>query len=260
MKKCFIVGCLAFAALLGTAIPVIAHFQLLVPDTDVVTTKGGRTAALDIIFTHPMEGELMNMERPARFGVVIKGGKPVDLLGTLKEVKRGKFSTWKADYKFTTPGDHIFFVEPRPYWEPAEDCFIIHYTKVCVNGFGMEEGWDAELGLKTEIVPLVRPYGLWAGNVFRGIVKIDGKPAPYAEIEVEYYNEPGKPAVKAPTGAHVTQVIKADGNGVFCYAMPKAGWWAFAALSTADYKMKHNGVDKDVELGAVFWVTTYEMK
>lgn len=260
MKRLHIIGTLVLVAALGTALPVIAHFQALVPDTDVVATGGDGTTALDILFTHPMEGRMMDMERPVKFGVVIKGGDPVDLTGTLKEVKKGEYRKWKADYKFRVPGDHIFFVEPAPYWEPAENCFIIHYTKVCVNAFGFEEGWDAGLNLPVEIVPLVRPYGLWAGNVFRGIVKKNGRPVPFAEIEVEYYNEPGAKPVRPPTDAHITQVIKTDANGVFCYGMPGAGWWAFAALETADYKMKHEGEEKDVELGAVFWVRAYSMK
>ena len=29
----------------------------------------------------------------------------------------------------------------------------------------------------------------------------------------------------------VTQTIKADPNGIFTYAAPKAGWWGFAALN-----------------------------
>ena len=52
----------------------------------------------------------------------------------------------------------------------------------------------------------------------------------------------------------ITQAVKADGNGVFTYAAPKAGWWGFAALNTADYQMDHDGEKKDVELGAVIWV------
>ncbi|MEM9270534.1 MAG: DUF4198 domain-containing protein, partial [Pseudomonadota bacterium] len=46
----------------------------------------------------------------------------------------------------------------------------------------------------------------------------------------------------------------ADGNGVFSYAAPHSGWWGFAALSTADETMSLDGVDKEVELGAVIWV------
>ena len=101
-------------------------------------------------------------------------------------------------------------------------------------------------------MPLSKPFGLYAGNVFQGIVKFNGKAVPYAEVEVEYYNRDKK--AQAPSDYMVTQTIKADGNGVFTYAVPKEGWWGFAALNTADYKLKHNGEEKDVELGAVIWV------
>ncbi|MBU4288739.1 MAG: DUF4198 domain-containing protein, partial [Proteobacteria bacterium] len=105
--------------------------------------------------------------------------------------------------------------------------------------------------------PLTKPYGLYTGNVFQGIVKLDGKPVPYAEVEIEYYNKEKK--YSAPTDYMVTQAIKADQNGVFTYAAPKAGWWGFSALNTSDAKIKHNGQDKDVELGAVIWVEFIDM-
>jgi len=147
-------------------------------------------------------------------------------------------------------------MEPEPYWEPAADCFIIHYTKVVVPAFGDEEGWDREVGLKTEIVPLTRPFGLYAGNVFQGIVMLDGKRAPYAEVEVEFYNADN--SAEAPNEYMVTQVVKSDRNGVFTYAAPAPGWWGFAALSTADFKLKKDGKDKAVEIGGVIWVYFFE--
>jgi cobalt/nickel transport protein len=52
----------------------------------------------------------------------------------------------------------------------------------------------------------------------------------------------------------VTQTLKADSNGVFSYATPRGGWWGFAALNTADYKLQAEGQDKEVEIGAVIWV------
>lgn len=61
--------------------------------------------------------------------------------------------------------------------------FIVHFTKVCVNALGLEEGWDKPVGLETEIIPKTRPYGLWTGNVFTGQVLIKGKPA--ADVDVE---------------------------------------------------------------------------
>ncbi|MDH5174910.1 MAG: DUF4198 domain-containing protein, partial [Elusimicrobiota bacterium] len=160
-----------------------AHFGMVIPSDDMVTKADNKSITLKVMFIHPMEGHYMNMEKPAQFGVMVMG-KRENLLDTLKEKKVKGFSTWETTYKIKRPGDHLFYVEPKPYWEPAEDCFIVHYTKVIVNSLGMEEGWDEEAGLKTEIIPLTRPYGLWAGNVFQGIVKVNGKPVPYAEVEV----------------------------------------------------------------------------
>eukprot|EP00362_Geleiidae_sp_MMETSP1317_P000063 CAMPEP_0201283358 /NCGR_PEP_ID=MMETSP1317-20130820/8350_1 /ASSEMBLY_ACC=CAM_ASM_000770 /TAXON_ID=187299 /ORGANISM="Undescribed Undescribed, Strain Undescribed" /LENGTH=160 /DNA_ID=CAMNT_0047599355 /DNA_START=78 /DNA_END=560 /DNA_ORIENTATION=+ len=151
------------------------------------------------------------------------------------------------------PGIYMFYMEATPYWEPAEDCFIIHYTKTVVTAFGDDEGWDEEIGLKTEIIPLSKPFGLYTANVFRAIVKLDKEPVPYAKIEVEYYNY--DKSSKAPTDYMVTQTIKADKNGVFTYAAPKAGWWGFAALNKADYQL---GEKKEVELGAVIWVKFHD--
>ena len=58
----------------------------------------------------------------------------------------------------------------------------------------------------------------------------------------------------------VTQTIKADQNGVFTYATPRAGWWGFSALNTADYKLEYNGEKKEVEIGAVIWVWFHEWR
>lgn len=236
-----------------------AHFQMIVPSDDMVAQGESRNLKLDLLFWHPFENKGMNMVEPAQFGV-FERGKKKDLLPSLKKVKMtdadGKsFDMFKAKYGMRKPGDHIFYVEPKPYWEPSEDSFIVHYTKVVVNGFGLEEGWDAELGLKTEIVPLTRPYGLWAGNVFQGIVKVKGKPVPFSEVEVEFYNPDG--SKKAAGDPMITQVVKADANGVFTYAMPFKGWWGFAALNEDDKKMKHDGKPKSVEIGAVLWVKTH---
>jgi cobalt/nickel transport protein len=238
-----------------------AHFQMIIPSDDMVSQSEPRQLDIKLQFWHPMEGHGMNMVLPARFGVVARG-QDHELLSTLKATKtkdsQGHLrDTFETKYKLKRPGDHIFYVEPKPYWEPAEESFIVHYTKVIVNAFGLEEGWDQEVGLKTEIVPLTRPYGLWTNNVFQGVVKVNGKPAPFSEVEVEYYAE-GK-ELKVPGDPMITQVVKADRNGVFTYAMPKAGWWGFAALNEDDKQMKHEGKDYPVEIGALLWVRTHDM-
>ncbi len=239
------------------ASPVSAHFGMVIPSDQMVMQGENNNVKIDLMFWHPFEGHGMDLSKPADFGVCINGEK-TNLIKSLKPADVGGHQAWTANYKIKRPGVYMFYMEPQPYWEPAEDCFIVHYTKAVVTAFGDDEGWDEEIGLKTEIVPLTKPYGLYTGNVFQGIIKLDGKPVPYAEVEVEYYNKEGK--YSAPTDYMVTQTVKADQNGVFTYAAPKAGWWGFAALNTSDAKIKHNGEDKDIELGAVIWVEFIDMK
>lgn len=253
-KSLFVCVALAVAATVA-----LAHFQVLVPSTDIVTADGPKVVNFDILFTHPMEqGPVMEMGAPKRFGVFVRGKKH-DLISSLKPRRVAGKTAYTANYTIRRPGDHVFFLEPAPYWEPAEGKMIVHYTKVVVNAMGMEEGWDEMVGFPVEIEPLVRPYGLWTGNAFRGIVKKNGKPVPFAEIEVEYLNT--NKAVKIPSDPFITQVIKADANGTFTYVMPRAGWWAFAALIDGDVPMKNPaGKQVPVELGALMWVKTVDMK
>lgn len=247
----------AFAVFLLFSIiqPAHAHFGMVIPSDSMVMADDNRTIDVTLSFSHPFEIIGMKLAKPATFKV-IENGKSKDLLSALTEIKVMGEQAWQAKYAIARPGLYVFCMEPQPYWESAEDCFIIHYTKTVVAAFGMDEGWDADAGLKTEIVPLSKPYGLYAGNVFQGIVKLDGKPVPYAEVEVEYYNKDGK--VVAPSDYMITQTLKADGNGVFAYAAPRAGWWGFAALNTADFQIEKDGEKKSVELGAVIWVQFHE--
>lgn len=234
-----------------------AHFGMVIPSDSMVMQGDPKTLHATLSFSHPHEMKGMNLEKPKAVFVMANGAQG-DLLNTLKETKVMGGAAWSLDYKVTRPGIYTFVMEPTPYFEPAEDCFIIHYTKTVVAAFGEDEGWDGEVGLKTEIVPLSRPFGQYAGNVFQGVVKLDGKPVPHAQVEIEYYNTDGR--LKAPTDYMVTQSVKADQNGVFTYAAPLSGWWGFSALNTADYKLKHDGEEKEVELGAVIWVLFHDLK
>ena len=242
---------IAAGALAAAASAASAHYGMIIPADSMVTQEDGRSVALTISFSHPFEGNGMELVEPAAFTVTHEG-ETTDLLGELKPATVMDHPAFSLDYPLDRPGVHVFAMTPKPYWEPEEDAFITHFTKTYVSAYDYDEGWDAELGLKTEIVPLTKPFALWAGNVFQGVVKLDGEPVAYAEVEVEFYNEDG--SVEAPSPLMITQTVKADGNGVFTYAAPSSGWWGFAALSTADEPLQHEGVDKDHELGAVIWV------
>jgi cobalt/nickel transport protein len=254
MKKMIVLSpsmALILVFIFGYSPIVRAHFGMVIPSDSMVMQGDNRTITLTLSFSHPFERIGMELVKPKEFSMTSNGRK-TDLTGLLKKTSVMDSPAWTMDFPVKRPGGYTFFMEPEPYWEPSEDCFIIHRTKTIVAAFGEDEGWDTELGVETEIVPLSKPFGLYSQNVFQGVVKQDGNPVPYAEVEVAYYNRDGK--YKAPTDYMITQTIKADPNGVFTYAVPKSGWWGFAALNIAEYKLKHDGVPKEVEIGAVIWV------
>lgn len=243
--------------LLLFALPAWAHFGMLIPSDTMVMQQDSRELKVTLSFSHPFEMIGMDLAKPKSFALIASGRKQ-DLLDSLAKTRVMGHTAWQTTCLIKRPGLYVFFMEPQPYWESAEDCFIVHHTKTVIAAFGDDTGWDEEIGLKSEIVPMARPFGLYAGNVFQGIVKMNGKPIPWAKVEVEYYNVDKK--YSAPTEYMITQSVKADGNGMFTYTVPVPGWWGFAALNHADYKLPHQGEDKDVELGAVIWVYFHEMK
>ena len=202
-----------------SALPVSAHFGMIIPTDTMVMQEDERTLHLTFSFSHPFEGVGMNLIKPKTCAVMVNGVSQ-KLLSTLAPAHVMQRDAWQLDYAIKRPGVYMFYMEPQPYWEPAEDCFIIHYTKTVVTAFGNDDGWDQAIGLKTEIVPLSKPYGLYSGNVFQGVVMLNGNPVPYSEVEVEYYNK--DQTATAPTDYMITQTIKADANGVFSYAAPRA--------------------------------------
>ncbi len=249
------------AAALAAAPCASAHFQVLIPSIADVNDATGRIITLDVRFTHPMAGgPLMNMAAPARFGVM-RRGTATDLREHLELADEGGKSVYRAQYRVEMPGDHVFFLEPTPYYEAGEETYIVHFTKVVVDAFDGGGGWDKPVGFPVEIMPLVRPYGLWTGNTFRGVVVREGKPVPGARVEVEYLND-REPRVKVPSSAFETQVILANQNGEFAYTMPRAGWWGFAALvdGPSEGLTTPEGKPADLEWGALMWVPVRDME
>jgi cobalt/nickel transport protein len=233
----------------------LAHFQELIPSSDIVPDDGDHKVTLSLIFTHPVEGgPVMDMGPPEQF-LVRLNDKKIDLRPALKPKLVGGKKAFEAEFKFDAPGDALFYLQPAPYWEAAEKHFLVHHTKVIVD-FGAGEDWDALIGAPVEIQPLTRPYGLWTGNLFRAIALKDGKPLPNARIEIEWINDAG---IKIPADPYSTQVIKADQNGIFAYAIPRSGWWGFNVVTTGQIKAPDGQMAK-AEIGGTIWVKTIDLK
>lgn len=222
-----------------------AHFLALIPTTDNINDTSSKIN-FDIMFIHPFEQTGMEMEEPEGFYLR-------DKKLTLSSQTKFNHKSWRSNFTFKKPGVYSFYVKPEPYFEVNEEKFISHVPKVIVSAFGREDGWDEVIGLKYEIIPLVKPFGVYKGNLFQGKVLHDGKPIPNIKVEVELYNTFG---LKAATNAHITQTVKTDANGVFSFVMNHKGWWGFAALIEEGEK-EHEGKMYPIENGALLWIKAY---
>jgi len=266
MKKA-VIGTIAAASIMATG--ALAHFQMMYTPNTALTK--GKTIQMKHVFTHPFADE-HTMDMPAKplefYSVTEKKGK-VDLMNTLKPIMwKGKHNSAKAyesKYKARNMGDHVLVMTPTPYHEKEEGIYIQQITKTVINVAGVPNGWDATLGLKAEIVPLTKPYSIWEGGSFTGIVMSNGKPVPFAEIEVEYINNTpdmknnamGPNKYEAPQDSFVTMGIKANKDGEFTFALPKAGFWGFCALGVGSDK-EYKGAELSQD--AVIWVEAKPMK
>jgi nickel transport protein len=247
---------LTAAIVLGLSLSSFAHYQMILPSDDYLSEGENHTIELQLIFTHPngaihsdstqhetgtsADPTSMDMEAPVEFGVLHKGLK-TSLIDTLEAFKfeHGTISVdaYRIEYRARGLGDFVFYLAPGPYYDSIEDAYITQYSKLIVNSGGLPTDWSDPVGLKAEIVPLTPTTPLWVGNMFTGVVLLDGKPVAGAELEVEHLNPvpfkgafPAVEAVALPDGNYGGQQIMADENGVFSYSFPWSGWWGFVVL------------------------------
>ncbi len=277
-------------SIFGFSGSVVAHFQMLYTPETAFTR--GQATQFSMVFTHPVHGgPHMDMDPPEQFYVVSQRGgdakpkrtdllkyvKPVDWLpnhqvNTKQVAEDGLQNSTKA-FSASLPrsvirslGDHIFVLQPAPYYESGEDKYIQQFTRTMINVGGVPGNWAEPMGLPAEIQAYNKPYANWTGGVFRGRVLADGKPVPHAEIEIEFINH--KPdqennrfaaagEVELPQDAYGTQTIYADDQGQFTIGLPRAGWWGICALAVgAD--TEHEG--KPLSQDGVLWVQVKDMK
>jgi len=260
----------ALSACAFLAAPAAAHFQVL--HAGPANIGGGRALDFTLAFAHPFAGDpVMDMGQPQAFYLVRQAGEQeaqrVDLAEYLRPATFRGLQTEAAAFTARLPasltrglGDHVFVLEPAPYYEAEEDTYIQQFTKTVLNVGGLPGNWAEPVGLPAEIVPLDRPYGVWAGGIFRGMVMSEGEPVPFAEVEVEYMNHPLDPdglgweagARKLPEHAVMETIsARADATGMIAVALPWAGWWGIGALGVGP-ETEHEG--KPLSQDAVLWV------
>lgn len=230
---------------------------------DLLHKKGG-DITFKMPFTHPAaSGHVMSAEQPEAF-YMIKKGKKTDLLNRVTTIEWessvDKGQAYQAQATLRGLGDYVYIMKPAPYFEAEEDIYIQQITKTVVNVGSLPTDWSKDFGLSAEIVPLTKPYAIYEGGIFSGVVKSRGKPVPFAAVEVEFINYvpdmqknifAKEPLMTPPSEVFITQTIHADANGTFHFSLLKSGQWGFAALGVGEEKM-YKG--KTLSQDAVIWV------
>jgi cobalt/nickel transport protein len=245
------------------SIPATAHFvTIYTPETKI---DEATSVPVEVIFWHPLfSGEVLDMVPPRQFTLTygVRNHSLLDLLNPIT------FSSWSDSGKAFTAtvplrgeGDYVLSVVPEPYWEEEEGIYIQQITKTYFNVGAEATDWYRPINLPTEIMPLNRPYDVFVGSTFTGLVLSNDEPVAGAEIEVEFIaalpeigtHTTGKPTVK---GTKLESIITySDADGYFTFGLPKAGWWGFAALGVGP-EFTFNG--KPLSQDAVIWVQARE--
>jgi len=261
-----------------TASVLFAHFQMVYTPTSVIDEEV-KSVPFKLVFTHPFEsGHTMDIGKNEKGEVkgmknffITHKEKTIDAVDQLKEINfstnensgKGYDFMLDKDTSFRGGGDWVLVAVPHPYYEGSEDIYIQQITKVMVNKGDLATDWQNRVADGyPEILPLVKPYDVWVGGIFRGIV-VDkkGNPVPNAEIEVEYVNYDFDMGANKLGGNPKTDrgaaVILADDNGVFSFVPTAEGYWGFAALG-AGGELEHEG--KELSMDAVLWIEASAVK
>jgi cobalt/nickel transport protein len=243
--------------------PASAHFvSIYTPDAYLAEAA---TVPVGLLFWHPLgDGPAIDMARPQEF-FLINRGRQTDLLPLLAPkafaTAAGPANGFTAMVPLRSTGDYIFTVVPEPHRDPIGGFYIQAITKAYVNRGQLPSDWYRPVGLKAEIVPMTRPYGVFVASTFTGLVLSGGEPVPGAKVEVVYMAAPlnladasaGAPTVKPPRAGIVT--VLADANGFFTFGIPRAGWWCFSAIGVGpDVRYEDRPLSQD----AAIWIYASE--
>ena len=174
-----------------------------------------------------------------------------DRLGDIEEIRYLNQKAWGANVGLDRPGLYQFVIETQPWWSPSEAGYARHIVKTMVPVFGEDWGWDLPLGLSHEIVPLVRPFGLFSPALFAARVLVNGKPAAGVPVQVFRINTE---KTKVPTPWHEEMSLRTLPDGTFSVVLNKAGWWCCTATREGAPLKGPDGQPSPLKESALFWL------
>ncbi len=264
MNKNLIRTLLAVLLMIASAGMASAHFTMVFPsDTEDTVwdvapedyiAELGETKTVYMMWGHPYEHILFDMATVPEVSVMKPDGtveqltpEEITVDGMNEDGELGTFKAYKASFTVDQDGDTVVFVK---YEDHDED--MIDYTKAVIHsGVEMWEGWDAEVGQQTEILPYMRPYGMEEGFVFSGQAMYNGQPLTDAPVEIEIYHtldlgieivELAEEMFPYDPPMVFTRLTKSNDNGEFMYSLDEPGIWFVGATMEPESGQNVRGV------------------
>ncbi|MBW1645004.1 MAG: DUF4198 domain-containing protein [Deltaproteobacteria bacterium] len=230
---------------------VWAHTTILIPQAG----KNGRQV-IKVLHFHPVTGaglmgirlgveDRRDLKGLAAIYLVHEGEeKKLDAIAvpdyyTVRGERRATYSI-PVDKKsgFFRPGDYIIVVKHRPHWKENEGLYRQKVAKYYLNLHGLMTDWPRRVLKKMpEIIPLVPPFNVTAGSLFRAeAVNENGRPLPHARINIEYLNYPLGATALAATAAPflpaelADTIVFTDSAGGFAFVPPRKGLWTLTLV------------------------------
>ncbi|NPB09552.1 MAG: DUF4198 domain-containing protein [Thermodesulfobacteria bacterium] len=202
----------------------------------------GKEVRWDIFRSEPFQGVIFDLKAP-RAMIYAPDEKPrlvaLRRLQIFDYASGKKRFAWQARFIAQSPGDHYLVLTTDPTLVPGAGEVWREWVKVPLH-VEQRKGWERTLGLRVEIVPLTRPYGLVAGSVFKARVLFEGEPASGIRVQMVPYlgvylrpeelplDENERPDVPLMYGDLLT-----DEGGCLTVSFPHPGWWLLSAIFPA---------------------------
>ena len=235
----------------------IAHTTTLIPH---INKDGQKT--VKVLHFHPSTGSgLMGIRLSVEDSKDIKGLDSIFIIHEKEEIelddvaipdfytvrgeKRGTYTIpIHKKSGFFKPGDYIIVVTHKAHWKKHEGLYRQKVAKFCLNYYGVITNWpNRVLRNMPEIIPLVQPYSVYTGSLFRAeAVNDEGKQIPHAKIQIEYLNyTAGDTELDTTTAGFIAEdiadtVIFTDSNGSFSFVPLRKGLWTFTLVDGDDNK------------------------
>ena len=215
-----------------------------------------------ISLMRPREHAAQPMDMPQLFAVLrhdagtrFVNGTPQperrDLLGDMEESLYLDTKAWGANVAIDQPGLYQFITETRPRLNAERQCFEQQYVKSILPVCGVEEGWERPAGLRLEILPLTRPFGLTAGSSFTG--KALGPDGPLVNARV-YMDRIRTEKKTGPLPWQHDLEARTDADGQFTFIPGAPGWWCCVVEVPGQPLKGPDGQPTPLILGSVLWL------